>query len=456
MGDLILEGVRATTRFANPCENETDLFQALMTEVATLPVTTICHVPCSVRALLAQVLAAEFNHAIRHRLWGFARIFIFAKAVLRAPARGGKKKRHVVSDAIKSRLHLWQTDDITSLWIDARRDAKKQSQNRKKTSLSQNNARRALFFAQEGRFRDAMRSLGSHSCASDDDVKVLEEMKLRHPVSDLPKWCNDVSPPLCVTSTSVLDALKCFTRASSPGFSKLRAQHLLDAVIGSTAPAGQECLENLTRWICFALSGKVDKRVAPWLSGAPLTALYKKACGGVRPIAVGEILRRVISRVCCAAVKPRLPEIFLPYGQIGVGISGGLEAAIHSMSSFISSNVNDPTLCCLNVDMSNAFNNCHRECCLQRLHQELPELYGRVQRCYHTAGDLRFGRQKLQSTTGVQQGDPLGPLLFSLVILELLDDIGPFPNLNFQLWYLDDGTLVGPRNVVASIFEMLQ
>ena len=120
-----------------------------MTEAATLPVTTICHVPYNVRALLAQVLATEFNHAIHHSLWGFARIFIFAKAVLRAPARGGKKKRHVVSDAIKSRLHLWQTGDITSLWIDARRDAKKQSQNRKKT-LSQNNARRALFFAQEG------------------------------------------------------------------------------------------------------------------------------------------------------------------------------------------------------------------------------------------------------------------------------------------------------------------
>ena len=115
-----------------------------------------------------------------------------------------------------------------------------------------------------------------------------------------------------------------------------------------------------------------------------------------------------------------------------------------------------PTLCCLKVDMSNAFNNCHCECFLQRLHQELPELYGWVQWCYHTAGELRFGRHKLQSTTGVQQGDPLGPLLFSLVILELLDDIGPFPNLNFQLWYLDDGTLVGPRNVVASIFEMLQ
>ena len=56
---------------------------------------------------------------------------------------------------------------------------------------------------------------------------------------------------------------------------------------------------------------------------------------------------------------------------------------------------------------------------------------------------------------GVQQGDPLGPLLFSLVILELLDDIGHIPNMSLNLWYLDDGTFVGPRESVASFLELV-
>ena len=63
----------------------------------------------------------------------------------------------------------------------------------------------------------------------------------------------------------------------------------------------------------------------------------------LRPIAVGEVLRRLVSRICCAAVKSKLPDIFLPYGQVGVGIRGGLEAAVHSLSSFIGAHGDDPT-----------------------------------------------------------------------------------------------------------------
>ena len=157
----------------------------------------------------------------------------------------------------------------------------------------------------------------------------------------------------------------------------------------------------------------MDKRISAWLSGAPLTALYKKqGGGGVRPIAVGEVLRRLISRVCCAAVKSKLPEIFLPHGQVGFGILGGLEAAVHSLSSFIDSYGDTPTLCCFKLDMANAFNNCHRIPFLQRLHRDLPELFAWVQWCYHTEAELRLGQNRLTSSASVQQRDPLGPLLF--------------------------------------------
>ena len=38
--------------------------------------------------------------------------------------------------------------------------------------------------------------------------------------------------------------------------------------------------------------------------------------------------------------------------------------------------------------------------------------------------------------------------LFSLVVLQLLDTIGPIDGLALHVWYLDDGTFVGTRDTV--------
>ena len=50
---------------------------------------------------------------------------------------------------------------------------------------------------------------------------------------------------------------------------------------------------------------------------------------------------------------------------------------------------------------------------------------------------------------GVQQGDLPGPLLFSLVLIDFLSSVSFPAGLAFQLWYSDDGTLVGTRSSLA-------
>ena len=102
---------------------------------------------------------------------------------------------------------------------------------------------------------------------------------------------------MTVDECAVIRCLKGLPRGTSPGASGLRAQHLLDVISGHTISSAEDCLFAVTRLMNFLLPGKVSPLLAPWLCGTPLTALLKKN-GGVKPIAVGEVLRRL-------AISPR-------------------------------------------------------------------------------------------------------------------------------------------------------
>ena len=60
-------------------------------------------------------------------------------------------------------------------------------------------------------------------------------------------------------------------------------------------------------------------------------------------------------------MNSHLPEVFLSYCQVSVGVGGGEEVAVPTLRCFIASNADREDLCCVKVDFCKAFDECQRK-----------------------------------------------------------------------------------------------
>ena len=90
----------------------------------------------------------------------------------------------------------------------------------------------------------------------------------------------------------------------------------------------------------------------------------------------------------------------------------------------------------IKVDIRNAFNLASHQILLFECEKHFPKLLPWVSRCYSKHPFLWHSMGSLTSESGVQPGDPLGPLLFSLVlnILVLVSSSGLAPATSQHLF----------------------
>ena len=110
-----------------------------------------------------------------------------------------------------------------------------------------------------------------------------------------------------------------------------------DLVSPQTAEAGRRLLIALDNRCSKLLRGQIPQHARDLLFAANLTALRKKD-GGIRTIAVGNVLCRLASKKAAKRVIPELRSTELrqlPPVQLGVGVSGGCKASIHAVRDFV-------------------------------------------------------------------------------------------------------------------------
>ena len=179
-----------------------------------------------------------------------------------------------------------------------------------------------------------------------------------------------------------------------------------------------------------------------------MVALSKKG-GGVRPIAVGNVWRRLASKCAISSVLDQIKPMLYPL-QLGVGVHGGAEAAIHSVRRLIH---NLPiNWCFLKIDFQNAFNTIRRDAMLEAVKQHCPGIYNYCLTAYGQTTSLSYQNHMIDSCEGVQQGDPLGPLLFAITIHPLLTQMSSV----FKCGYLDDISMSSDIDALTADFAALK
>ena len=161
-----------------------------------------------------------------------------------------------------------------------------------------------------------------------------------------------------------------------------------------------EALATLTKTLCTEF---VDQTLIEALVASRLIPLDKGE-GAVRPIGVGEVLRRIISKCVMKIVKPEVLEVSGSL-QLCAGQPAGSEAAVHAMRNIFDADGTDAVLL---TDASNAFNALNRAAALHNSSVLCPSIAVYAINTYRLPSRLFVvGGQELKSSEGTTQGDPL-------------------------------------------------
>lgn len=305
----------------------------------------------------------------------------------------------------------------------------------------------------DGDIRAALRLLTTSDSVITPCEEVVAALRAKHPPAapdeDLPELRDLDQHRLSIVEADVMAAIKATAPGSAAGLDGLRPLHLRQLVAGHTAEAGRRLLSALTELCNVAIAGDIPEHARQAFFGASLIAIRKKD-GGVRPIAVGSIYRRLASKILAKRMSTALATELQPV-QLGVGVRTGCEAAVHAVREYIDTHIGTPNHIVVKLDLTNAFNTVHRSTVIREVIRRFPAAAPLVSQAYSLPSPLHLGSTRLWSSRGVQQGDPLGPILFALALDPAIQTLGSPLNL----WFLDDGTLAGPIDSIEADLRRL-
>lgn len=367
-------------------------------------------------------------------------LMVIGPLLLQKPSKKSKNREHI--NHLKRRLDLWRSGKLLELISEGEAIQKRLTQGKHNP---ENHQRVFVRLMLQGKISAALKWISNvRSGVLDITLEVINKLKGKHPDSSAPsqetlsKLLSNPPPrfePIIfegINETSIEKAARSTKGSAGPSGmdSDMWRRLLCSKAYGSATEDLRYSISLLTRKLCTEF---VDPYSIKELVSCRLIPLDKNP--GIRPIGIGEVLRRIIGRAVTTHLKPEVIDAAGPL-QLSAGQEGGAEAAVHAMRKFFEQ---DDCEAILLVDASNAYNSLHRIESLLQIQYICPEFSTYLINTYRIPSKLFISGgngEFISSQEGTTQGDNTASGFYSLGVtplVHLLSQTGCF-----QIWYADD------------------
>ena len=374
-------------------------------------------------------------------------VMIMPAVLLQKPSRKSTAKQH--TEYLKKRLDLWTAGKFDELMKEGRAIQQKLKQQLRKDETEEHIAKTFAKLMSLGKVHAALRLLDK---AASLGVAELSEETMKA-LSDLHPTAKDAAEPTLLEGEPPYFDPVLFTNINEQSIAKAALKTrgaagpsgldaegwkriLVSKNYGATGKDLRTALAKMTQHLCTRpLQETETTSIDAYIANRLIPLL--KAPSGIRPIGIGEVLRRIIGKAVISEIRPDILESAGNL-QLCAGQKAGCEAAAHAMGDIFNEENTDAVLF---IDASNAFNALNRKAMLHNVEYLCPPMATYLRNCYQKPSRLFIaGGKELVSAEGTTQGDPTAMPAYGIGILPFLALIRPPQEVGEvkQVAYADD------------------
>ena len=389
----------------------------------------------------------KFNNNNMYQRIAMKVIMVLPGLMLQKPSIKSKTKDHV--KMLEERLKLWNEGNIHAIFKQANTIQKKLQQSKSQRS-NEDISRIFSKLMFEGKVSAAMKFLdenAQNSVLPPTDEVISKLQRLHPPPAEVTASALIKGPLQSIDPAHYFDIdeqqiLKAANSTKGSGGPSQMDAHQWRRVICSNhfKHEGKELRESLANFAKKIASQIVDPATLEAYVANRLIPLHKNPGEEdiqIRPIGVGEVLRRIVGKTISWSLSEDIQTAAGPL-QVSTGLKGGSEAAIHAMKSVFDNEATDGVIL---VDAENAFNKLNRMVALHNIQFLCPPLATVLINTYRRPARLFIqGGGEITSSEGTTQGDTLAMAFYGISTKPILTSLRIVVPDILQVWFADDAT----------------